>query len=277
MSGETKITFNGQPRDAEEILNSCTNSKYKLLNGSRTTWQCIVSYCVIMFSPPQSTHKRFTRTYFISKHSKMCQGGMRVNSARLTVPPWIHRECRWLSRHAVAFELHGDFESCFVRWSHTNFQPQRIPTAAFFEALGRSNTSWKSESPIAKEKGRDFETTNPQTRRHCFDHAVVQSSWSTNTFRSTTKDILIGPDSHLLLTTFFCRKLPRRWHGVECAPRIRHTNESSATWSVKWGFDRTFLDLTLFCSLLFVTSFRKVPFRFVPFRFAKYRKPFSDS
>ena len=49
----------------------------------------------------------------------------------------------------------------------------------------------------------ELETINSQTRRHCFDHAVVQSSWSTNTFRSTTKNSLIGPDSHLLLTTFF--------------------------------------------------------------------------
>ena len=142
MLGETKITFNRKPRDPEDILNSCRNSKYKWLNGSRTTWQCIVWTLIVRRQAPKA-HKRFTpRTYFISMHPKMCQGGMRmrVNLARLTVQLWIHRECRWLSRHTVVFELHSDFKSSFVRTSHTNFQTfsqERIPVAAFFEVLGQ--------------------------------------------------------------------------------------------------------------------------------------------
>ena len=94
-------------RDAEEILNSYTNCKYKLLNGTRTTWQCIVWTFIVRRQASKDTGDSFTRTYFT--HPKVCQGGMRVNLARLTVPLWIHCECRRISRHAVAFKLHGDF------------------------------------------------------------------------------------------------------------------------------------------------------------------------
>ena len=100
-------TFLSIGRDAEEILNSYTNCKYKLLNGTRTTWQCIVWTFIVRRQAPKDTGDSFTHTYFT--HPKVCQGGMRVNLALLTVPLWNHCECRRLSRHAVAFELHGDF------------------------------------------------------------------------------------------------------------------------------------------------------------------------
>ena len=49
-------------RDAEEILNSYTNCKYKLLNGTRTTWQCIVWTFIVRRQAPKDTGDSHART-----------------------------------------------------------------------------------------------------------------------------------------------------------------------------------------------------------------------
>ena len=77
----TKITFNRQGcgRNSELI---------HTLQIQVAEWVShdVTMHFVNIYSPPQSTkrHSRFTRTYLT--HPKMCQGGMRVNLARLTVP-----------------------------------------------------------------------------------------------------------------------------------------------------------------------------------------------
>ena len=50
-----------------------------------------------------------------SKHaSKNVAGSMESKSLAVTVPLWIQFP-GWFSCDAAAFELHGDFESCFIR------------------------------------------------------------------------------------------------------------------------------------------------------------------
>ena len=157
MSGETKIIFNRQPRNAEEILKSCTNSKYKLLKGSRTTWQCIVWTFVVHRQAPKHTQAIHTHVLdFKASESVPGRNESKFSKINRTIQNH-HCQCRWLSsRHAVASELHGDFESCFGRRSHTvSLSAGEDSHRCLLWGVG-SNTSWASESPIAKEKGRDF-------------------------------------------------------------------------------------------------------------------------
>ena len=70
-----------------------------------------------------------------------------------------------------SFELHGDFEFCFVRRSHTNFLAERILVAVFLEASFASNTSWTSER---KEKLQKY----PHNSTPCPCQAIVCSQRS---------------------------------------------------------------------------------------------------
>ena len=53
--------------DAEQILNSYTHCKYKLLNGSRTTWQCILWAFIVGRKAPKDTGDSHARTSRIRK------------------------------------------------------------------------------------------------------------------------------------------------------------------------------------------------------------------
>ena len=99
----------------------------------------------------------------------------------------MHRECRRSSRHAVAFGLHADFESCFVRRSQTNFQPERISIAALFALRQIPHERPKSEGE--RTGTRDILTI----RRHFFDrHSRIRVQSSSVNRQAWF--IFIGPD-----------------------------------------------------------------------------------
>ena len=81
MSGEIKITFNRQGcgRNSELV------HELQIPVAERVTHD-MTMHCVNIYSPLPSTqrHRGFPHTYFT--HPKVCQGGMRVNLAGLTVP-----------------------------------------------------------------------------------------------------------------------------------------------------------------------------------------------
>ena len=89
FAGAGTLTWIG--RNAEEILNSCTNSKYNSPSGSRyTIWPCIM--CVNKHLPSPSKHARTSISKFTASDWKMCQDGLRVNLVRLKQQKPYHSE-----------------------------------------------------------------------------------------------------------------------------------------------------------------------------------------
>ena len=206
-------------RDAEEILNSYTNSKYKLLNGSRTTWQYIVWTFIVRRQAAQTQrHRRFTH------HASESVLGR--NESKLS---WINRTTLnplWMSE---TFTPRCSFWTTRRFWIllRTKISHKLSAGEGFHRYLVwgvASNTSWTSK--VREGTGtRDILTI----RRHFFDrHSCIRVQSSSVNRQASF--IFIASDWRATISESYITYLHFDDKVSTALARSRHKNPSACMW-----------------------------------------------